>query len=285
MRQSGDVRAAVVGHVEWIDSVRVDRVPTAGEVVHGSDWWHGPGGAGAGAAVQLRKLAGDAIFFTALGDDGWGRRAREQLEAMDVSVEVAVRAAPTRRAIALIDGDGERALTVVGERHAPGASDPLRWEYISDADVAYVTAADDAALRIARRARVLVATSRIMPLRGGSGVELDALVGSATDPAEIYRDGELDPPPRLVVRTSGSRGGTFVEGGAPARPFPAAPLDGPVVDRYGAGDSFAAALAYALADGSSDADAVAIAASCGAAVLTGRGPFEGQLTRSDLQEG
>ena len=42
--------------------------------------------------------------------------------------------------------------------------------------------------------------------------------------------------------------------------------------------SFAAGLTFALGEGRAPADAVAFAASCGAACLTGRGPYEGQLT-------
>ena len=57
-------------------------------------------------------------------------------------------------------------------------------------------------------------------------------------------------------------------------------------DRYGAGDSLAAALRYVhspiemLAE-----EALELAARCGAAVLAGRGPYEGQLTASDVGAG
>ena len=54
------VRAAVVGHVEWIEFGRVDHVPAPGEIVHVSESWQEPGGGGAVAAVQLCKLAGAA---------------------------------------------------------------------------------------------------------------------------------------------------------------------------------------------------------------------------------
>jgi ribokinase len=104
-------------------------------------------------------------------------------------------------------------------------------------------------------------------------VELDALVGSGRDAGEIYRPGELDPPPGVYVATLGAEGGTTSPGGH----FAAAPLPGPVIDTYGAGDSFAAGLTYGLAAGTSIEDAVALAARCGAAALTGRGAFEGQL--------
>jgi len=44
-----------------------------------------------------------------------------------------------------------------------------------------------------------------------------------------------------------------------------------VEDTYGAGDCFAAGLTYALGAGDPAAEAIAFAARCGAAALTGRG--------------
>jgi ribokinase len=60
--------------------------------------------------------------------------------------------------------------------------------------------------------------------------------------------------------------------------WPAAPLPGPVVDAYGAGDSFAAGLTYGLAEGRSMAEALELGARCGAASVTGRGPYDEQLS-------
>jgi len=57
----------------------------------------------------------------------------------------------------------------------------------------------------------------------------------------------------------------------------AAPLPGPPVDTYGAGDCFAAGLTYGLGDGRSPSDALALAARCGAACVTGRGAYSAQL--------
>jgi ribokinase len=50
-----------------------------------------------------------------------------------------------------------------------------------------------------------------------------------------------------------------------------------VVDAYGCGDSFAAGLTFALGMGKPAPDALALAAACGAACLTGRGAYAGQL--------
>jgi ribokinase len=57
------------------------------------------------------------------------------------------------------------------------------------------------------------------------------------------------------------------------------------VDSYGCGDSFAAGLTYGLGAGMAPADALNLAARCGAVCLTGRGPYERQLTGAELGAG
>jgi len=140
-------------------------------------------------------------------------------------------------------------------------------------DGVFFVSGDAEALHHCRTARVLVATARELPTIQEAGVELDALVGSGEDEGELYHPGDLVPPPKVAVTTAGGLGGWLQPGG----PFRPAPLPGQVVDTYGAGDSFAAGLTFALARGDGVEDAVALAARCGAAVMTGRGPYAGQL--------
>ena len=109
-------------------------------------------------------------------------------------------------------------------------------------------------------------TRELDVLRRGS-VQLDALVGSGEDEAERYRPGDVEPPPTLVVTTSGALGGWMQPGG----PYSAAPVPGAVEDTYGAGDCFAAGLTFAIAEGLEAHEAVSFASRCGAAALTGRG--------------
>jgi ribokinase len=73
------VRLAVVGHVEWVEFVRVERVPQPGEIVHAVETWEEAGGGGAVAAVQLARLNGSALLFTSLGDDELAQRSRAEL--------------------------------------------------------------------------------------------------------------------------------------------------------------------------------------------------------------
>jgi ribokinase len=263
----------VVGHVEWVEFLRVPHLPEAGEIVHTSEAWAEPAGGGSVAAVQLAKLAGSADFFTALGDDELGRRSFDQLSALGLRLHVAWREEPQRRAVTFLDERGERTITVIGDRLVPRGDDRLPWAELAIVDGVYFTGGDVDALRAARASRVLTATPRTMDTLLAAHVELDAVVGSGRDEGETYEPGELDPPPRLRVATLGAEGGVMEPGG----PFPAPPLPGPVVDSYGAGDSFAAGLTYGLAAGMSAGEAVALAARCGAAALTGRGAFSGQL--------
>ena len=276
------MRTAVVGHTEWIEFGHVDHVPVAGEIVHATNAWEVPGGGGAVAAVQLARLAGSCTFFTALGDDPVGERTRRELGGLGVQVEAAIRDEPSRSAVVFVDTHGERTITTLGRRLEPSAVDRLSWNELESVDAVYVTAANPGALREARRARVMVATGRIADLLVETDVHLDAVVGSGNDPAEAFDPERLSHPPDLVVRTDGVRGGRFeTSDGRSGTYEPVAP-PGPIVDTYGAGDSFSAGLTFALGAGLQLDEALALAARCGAWVVAGRGPYGNQLTASDL---
>jgi ribokinase len=270
-------RVAVVGHVEWIEFARVERVPTPGEIVHALDWWEEPGGGGAVAAVQLARLAGECLFLTALGDDELGHRAERDLAKLGVRVEVAWRRQPQRRAFVHTDTNAERTITVMGERVGPRGDDPLPWSELDGIDAVYFTAGDAQAVRRARAARTLVSTARAIGTLADAGVQLDLLVSSSRDAGEQYKPGDIEPPPALVARTAGGDGGWIEATDGTTTGWNAAPLPGPPVDTYGAGDCFVAGLTYGLAAGRSPAEAVAIGARCGAACVTGRGPYTAQL--------
>jgi ribokinase len=272
------VRLAVIGHVEWVDFVLVDALPTPGEIVQASETWSEAAGAGAVASVQLANLGADTTFFTTVGDDELGRRSREELESRGVRVH-AKAVGPMRRAFTHIDQTGERTITVLGEKYRPGGDDDaFPWHELKGCDGVYFVSGDVKALRRARDARVLVAAARDLGTIRFGGVQLDALVGSALAADERVEPDSLDPPPALVVATSSHLGGWAQPGG----PFEAAPKQGPVQDSYGAGDCFAAGLTFALARGDEYRDALALAARCGATVVTGRGPYGRQLHAADL---
>lgn len=269
----------VVGHVEWLDFAVVDHVPVAGEIVTAAEHFEAAAGGGAVAAVQLRKLAGEALFLTALGDDQLGARAAAELgEQHGLDLHAAVRPDPQRRAFTHLDAAAERTITVLGDRLVPHGEDPLPWDRLASLDGVYFTGGDGAAAHAARAARVLVATTRAHDALLASGVVPDALVASATDAKERSAVAAL-PQPRWLVLTHGARGGRWHGADGSEGSWPVAPLPGDPVDAYGCGDSFAAGLTYGLAAGMELEGALALAARCGAHCLTGRGPYAAQLDR------
>ena len=271
------MRLAVVGHVEWIHFARVEHVPRPGEITHAVESWEEPGGGGAVAAVQLARLAGECLFLTALGDDELGRRAKTELEAFGVRVEASWRAQPQRRAFVHLDHAGERTITVIGDRLGPSGAESLPWPELGACDAVYFTAGDVAAVRAARAAANVVATIRARDALTEAGVQLDVLVSSAKDPGESYVPGDLDPPPRFVARTEGGAGGTLMDADGRVARWAPAPLPAPPVDAYGAGDCFAAGLTFGVAEGLTALRAAELGARCGAACITGRGPYTAQL--------
>ncbi len=277
-------RVAVVGHVEWVQFARVSHVPHAGEVVNGSDLFEEPAGGGAVAAVQLARLAGEAVLITALGDDELGRRSVARLRELGVEVFAAQRSSGTRRALTLVDETGERTITTLGPRLEPmGDDEGLPWDVLAEMDAVYFTAGDLGALRAARAARVLVASPRAGEALG-LGVALDALVLSGDDEGERLQAARAQDEAELVLYTEGERGGAYrTRTGESGRWDPAERVDGAesaeAGDSYGCGDSFAAGLTCALGAGEALPAALALAARCGAACLAGRGPYRGQLMR------
>lgn len=266
------MRAAVLGHVEWVDFVEVPRVPLAGEIVKTASVRAVAAGGGAVAAVALARWGAETMFFTSFGDDALGHQAHDELVARGVRVHATFQPVPQRRAVTLVDAQRERTIIVIGPRHVARGDDPLPWDELATCDAVYITGGDADAVRQARRARVVVATARVTALMRDAAIELDALVGSDNDPDEAYAAGMLPVEPRLVVRTNGARGGTWMarDGVPHAYAASTTPVTG---DTYGAGDTFAAGLTYALGEGLAPGDAAAAAAKRAAEVVTFTGPY------------
>jgi ribokinase len=264
-------RVAVVGHVEWVDFIGVERLPREGEVVHAGEGFARAAGGGGVVAAVLAELGAEVELFTALGDDAHGHAAAEQLRGQGVELRVAWRAQqPTRRAVTLLESDGERTIVTVGERLAPRGSDPLDWERLATADGAYFTAGDPGALVRTAAAGVLVASPRGRGALDGEGAPpIDALVYSRRDADERQWASRLEPRTRLMVETRGAAGGAWW--GESVGSWEAADPEGQPRDVYGCGDSFAAGFTLALATGATIAEAAAAGARAGARCLTRAG--------------
>ncbi len=264
-------RMSVVGHVEWVDFLEVDRFPGPGELLQADRAFARAAGGGGVAAVVMAELGAEVDFFCALGRDALGETAAAQLAQRGVRVIPAWRDQPTRRAITLLQADGERTIITIGERLEPLGRDALDWDRLRGTDGTYFTAGDSQALARARQARTLVASPRARSALVADGPCIDALVFSARDRDECEWARQAASRARLSVATEGAKGGAWSEQSGGRGRWLAQPPPGPPHDAFGCGDSFAAAFTFGLASGMSVPDAAQLGARVGARCLTRAG--------------
>jgi ribokinase len=262
-------RVAVVGHIEWVDFVPVDRFPVPGTVVHATGSFARAAGGGGVVAGVLSELGASVDFFVALGRDANGEAAVAQLSERGVRMHVAWRSEPTRRAVTLLEATGERTIITIGGRLEPVGTDVLPWELLRECGGAYVTAGDATALELARQAGVVVASPRARGALEGENTTIDALVFSAKDQDECAWAERVRARTRLLVATDGASGGRWW--GQQSGRWHPTPPPGEPKDAYGCGDSFAAGFTFGLASGASVAEAAAVGAERGARCLVRRG--------------
>lgn len=255
-----------MGHVEWVDFLRVARYPPRGGLEQATRAFAHAGGGAVVAAAALAALGAEVDFFCALGDDQTGHAAAGELTARGIRLHAAWRDTATRYVFTLLDDGGERTIVTVGERLQPAGDDPLEWQRLQDADGVYLTAGDAGAAQQARSARVLVATPRVCERLHDPALTIDALVFSAGDTAEVRWAEALAPQTALMVATEGEHGGHWW-GASEGRWTAVAPA-GVIRDTYGCGDAFAAGFTLGLARGLPPVGAAAIGARCGAEMLT-----------------
>ena len=265
-------RVAVVGHVEWVTHGRSPGPVLAGNIHHLETGIEEPAGGGGVAARSLPALGAERTrFFTALADDEAGRRSAELIAADGVEVHAGSRRGRQNRVLTVSEPGGERTIFVLGPNEHPSIDDPLPWDELADDDAVFYTGDDPRTLHAARRARVLVVTARRLASLIASRVYADVLIGSAVDPSERIDPAALPVAPGVIAQTLGSEGGSYTTADGRTGRWQAAPLPGPVVDAYGAGDVLMAALTLALGRGDALDEAFAFAAAAAAGQLTRRG--------------
>ena len=271
------LRALVVGSTNVDLVLHVPALPVPGETVLSAAARREPGGKGGNQAVALARLGVDVRFVSAVGDDADGTWSLERLRIDGVRIsDVAVVDAATGLAVVMVDPVGENSIVV-----SPGANHHVTAPDSLDADVVLLslevplTTVTATAAR-ARRAGVAVVLNAApaQPLPASLLDDVDVLVVNGTEWEALGR-----PTSGRVVVTLGGDGCRVVEDGQEQH-VPAVPVQ--VVDTTGAGDCFAAALAYGIADGRSLIDAARFATRAAAQSITVAGARGGLPRAGDL---
>ena len=266
------LKLAVIGHIEWVTFLKVDKLPFAGEICHAEDCFEEAAGGAAVAAVQMARLTGEPVdLITSLGEDTYGEKSYERLSKLGLNLKVAWRKKPTRKGISLTSKDGERAITVIGERLQPIASDNLPWSDMKNYDGIFITATDKDGIKLASKAKFVSATPRAgeRALKD-SKVKINALIGSGLDPGEKVNYEELVPKPDVYIATEGKTGGTIYP---KKHKYKSIKPSSKEIDSYGCGDCFAGAVTAALSAKLNLDQAIKIGAYCGAECSTHFGPY------------
>lgn len=276
-------------------------IPRPGETVLGSEFHMGPGGKGSNQAIGIRRLGGDVRFVCKVGDDVFGRSARELFaaEGLDATV-LADPDAATGAGIITVDEAGQNAIAV-----APGAnarlspadvrgtmSDWFDWLLLQlETPVETVRAAAAAARDAGARVVLNPAPAGQLPddlldlihVLTPNETELEVLAGRPVSSVEQARDAaqSVRRPGQHVVVTRGAAGALWVSDEGPVE-IPGVRVE-EVVDTTGAGDAFNAALVFALAEGRAVQDAIALANRAGAFCVTRKGVVDGLPRLEDLE--
>jgi ribokinase len=110
-----DVVSILVVGSSVLDQVsRVDRFPTAGESVRGSDVQHFAGGKGANQAVTVARLGAQTMFCTCVGNDANGHEMIQTLraEGIDCQHTEFLQSSPTGTALIALNAEGQNMIIV-----------------------------------------------------------------------------------------------------------------------------------------------------------------------------
>lgn len=292
-------RVVVVGSANVDTTLRVKTFPAPGETVLGAAEELGLGGKGANQAVAAALLGAHVDFIGAIGGDAHGRLVRDELGAsgIDTSATLVTDTAPTGAAYITVNGSGENTIVVVpganallapesldqarvGERlrrSAPGRTIGLsQGEVPPGAIAAFAVLCRDAGVRF------VLNLAPAVPIPQETLALADPLIVNEGEAAQLLgvTGAELREPLAVVARlardvarsaviTLGARGAVVSEG--PGVWHTDAPRVADVVDTTGAGDAFVGALAAALAQGASLAEAVVLGVEAGSAAVRERG--------------
>jgi ribokinase len=281
----------VIGSTNTDLVIRAERFPLPGQTIIGENFFTLPGGKGANQAVAVARLGGKVSFLTKVGNDLYGRQARQQFQEEGICTDFVLTDPhhPSGVALIVVDAQGENSIVT-----APGANSAF-----TPADLDRVRALPDTALllvqlelpldTVAHACRLALASGKRIILNPAPATQVpDALLQGLWVISPNRFEGEaLTGIPIKDLRTAAKAGEKIREKGVAhvvltlgsegvllcneqgVRHFPAQKVQ--AIDTTGAGDVFSGALAVALAEGKPMEEAVEFANRAAAVSVTRMG--------------
>jgi ribokinase len=298
-------KITVVGSFAAGLTMKVDRLPNCGETLLGRGYRVDYGGKGSNQAVACARLGARVSFVAKIGNDAFGESAltlyRE--EGIDIAHVEQVATAPTGVGFIVVEAaSGDNSIVI-----DPGAN-----ELLTAAEVSRAASAFDSSAVVLTQLEIPVAAAQAAMTEGRSrgaitilnpapvrplsasilnsvdiltpnAVEAKVLAGLAPDatmaPASIAR-ALLRLGVKQVVMTLGEKGALVVTESVTTE-IPAISVN--VADSTGAGDSFNAGIAMALASGATLEEAVRFAVITGGLAVRKEGVIPSLPSREDVR--
>ena len=285
---------------------RTARLPQWGETLMGSAFALGPGGKGSNQAVAAARAGATVRMFSKLGDDAFGKLARETWAEDGIDASLVTNCpTPTGSAAILIDAaSGENAIVVVPgacftltPAEVDGAKDAIGSAKVFLAQLELRLETVQRGLEIARAAGVvtilnpapacslpdsMIALADFFIPNESEAALLTGLPVQTVDDAERAADVLLARGAGTVILTLGSRGALMRSQQGVTTLI--SPVDaGPVVESTGAGDAFCGAFAAALAEGLAPAEAAGFASAAAGISVTRAGTAPSMARRAEIE--
>jgi len=284
---------------------RTDRMPQWGETLRGNSFAMGPGGKGSNQAVAATRQGATTHFITRLGDDTFGRMARDVYASEGIGTRW-VATDPERTtgtaSITVDDASGENAIVTV-----PGAAEAVSQPDLDQAAETIATSAVfvsqlELPMTVCRYGiRLAAARGVAVLLNPAPGLELpdellqsvDYLTPNESEAAAITgRTVTTADDALAAARALRQRGVTHVlitlgeQGVCISSPDYEGLVEaihaGPTVETTGAGDAFNGALAAAITEGRGLADAARFANAAAGIAVTRAGAALAVPQRSEV---
>lgn len=269
--------------------------PGAGETVLGESFKTVPGGKGANQAVAAARLGADVSMIGCVGEDHYGKAILENFKSNGVSVENVKPVTDSDSGTAhIILAEGDNSIVVV-----KGANDHITPDYvekakekIKEADIVLIqqeipeeTVEYVAQLCQELKVPLLLNPAPARPLKAEVIEQVSYITPNEHEAALLFKGKEkeevLKQYPNKLFITEGKQGVRYFNGEKEVL-VPSYQVE--TIDTTGAGDTFNAALAVALAEGMGFEKGIQFANRAASLSVTKFGAQGGMPTRKEVEE-